>query len=115
MRWLALGLVLLLGSGCALFTKPTGTITIERQEFINSWAVTKVLYQRMRAQAAAVCIAETTLPRKLDALDCAELAVIDRKAKALAIQVEAKIATPEAELDWVVIKDILSLLVGLVP
>ena len=114
MRALALAAVILLLPGCAAFTKPTGTITIERQEFINTWAVTKVLYKRMRTQAAAVCVADT-LPRRLDKIDCADLASIDRKAKVIAIQVEAKIETPESEIDWAVVKDFLSLLVGLVP
>lgn len=39
--------------GCAavhsVFTNPTGQITISRQEFINTYAVVKVLYARMRA------------------------------------------------------------------
>ena len=114
MRWLAIGLVVLLGSGCALFTKPTGTITIERDQFLSTYATLKVLYKRMRIQAAAVCVA-TTLPRTLDQIDCAELADIDRKAKALDIQIQAKIEVPESTIDWVVVKDFLGLLVGLVP
>jgi hypothetical protein len=109
---------MLLVSGCAatksLFTNPTGLITIERSQFLSTYAVVKVLYKRLRAQAAAACV-ENTLPRKLDQIDCAELAAIDRKVKALDIQIQAKIEVPESEIDWAVVKDLLGAIVGLVP
>lgn len=116
MRVLALLLAAVLLAGCALFTKPTGNITIERQEFINAWAVTKVLYQRLRTQAERYC--RTRPPEealRLDGLNCGELADIDRKAKVIAIQVDAKIAVPESELDYETIKELLGILVGLIP
>jgi len=90
---------LLLG-GCAFFTKPTGLITIERQQFINTWAVVKVLYARLR--------------ERFDG-PAEELALVDRQARALAVQIDAKIAVPESEIDWAVVKEFLSVLVGLVP
>ena len=114
--WL-IGLALVL-PGCAatksLFTNPTGQITIERAQFLSTYATIKVLYKRLRAQAASVCV-ENALPRKLDQIDCAELAAIDRKVKALDIQIQAKIEVPESEIDWAVVKDILGAIVGLVP
>ncbi len=114
--WL-IGLALVL-PGCAatksLFTNPTGLITIERAQFLSTYATIKVLYKRLRAQAAAACV-ENALPRKLDQIDCAELAAIDRKVKALDIQIQAKIEVPESEIDWAVVKDLLGAIVGLVP
>lgn len=91
-------------TGCAatkaVFTNPTGNITIERQEFINTYAVVKVLYKQLRANFQGT-------PE--------ELAAIDQRAKALDIQIQAKIEVPESEIDWAVVKEMLSVLVGLVP
>ena len=98
------------------FYRETGEITIPRQDFVNTWAVTKVLYSRLRAQAERYC--QTRPPAealRLDTLNCGELPEIDREARALAVSVDAKIAVPESEIDWATVKELLSLLVGLVP
>lgn len=97
--------------GCALvsdaFTNPTGNITIPRQEFINTYATVKVLYLRMRAHAETLC-------RKGE-LDCDELLKLDQDIKAVAIQIEKKIAVPEAEIDWAMVEKLLGALISLVP
>lgn len=101
---LILATVLATTPGCALvhsvFTNPTGRITIDRQEFINTYAVVKVLYQRMRANFKGS-------PQ--------ELLEIDREARALSVQIEAKIAVPESEIDWAVVAKLLGALISLVP
>ena len=110
MRWLLLA-VALLTPGCALvhsaFTNPTGTITIERQQFVNTYAVVKVLYTRLRAQAQLAC--------ERGEVDCQELVSVDKQVKALNVQIEAKIAVPESEIDWETVKELLKALVSLVP
>ena len=103
-RLIALALLL---AGCALFTQPTGVITIERQQFINTYAVTKVLYTRLRTQAQAAC--------ERGEFDCTELAQVDREVRQLNATIEAKIAVPESEIDWAVVMALLKTLVGLVP
>lgn len=98
-------------SGCAgtraLFTNPTGLITIERQEFVNTYAIVKVLYRRMYVQAQRAC--------ERGEMNCEEVALLDRTARQLAVRIDAKIETPESEIDWAVVKDMLGILVGLVP
>jgi hypothetical protein len=97
-------LVVSLTGGCAavhsVFTNPTGLITIDRQEFVNTYARVKVLYTRLRANFQGT-------PD--------ELREIDRAANALSIQIEAKIAVPESEIDWAVVVKMLEALVSLVP
>lgn len=99
--------VLLSTSGCVLLTEPTGRITIDRQEFINTYATVKVLYLRLRSQAQLAC--------ERGEVDCDELRGIDKAAKALNVQIEAKIAVPESEIDWAVVMELLKALVSLVP
>jgi len=53
MKRLALGVALILTvSGCAAvkgyFTEPTGVITIERQDFLDTWALVTVLAEERR-------------------------------------------------------------------
>ncbi len=111
MKLVAIGLFALTLSftlaGCSTFMRPTGTITIERQEFINTYAVVRVLYTRMREQAQAAC--------ERGEVDCQQLAEIDKTVKHLNASIEAKIAVPESEIDWGVVRSVLSALIGLAP
>lgn len=110
-----LGAVLLL-AGCTttreVFTNPTGNITIERQQFVNTFATVKVLWKRLRANAELAC---ASAPAGEVGPCFAKLREIDDQAKALSIQIEAKILVPESEIDWEVVKDLLGMIVGLVP
>ncbi len=119
MRLGALVVAVLLLSGCATgqlahdtFTNPTGNITVPRQEFINSYAVVKVLWKSLRENAELAC---TTAPAGKVGPCFDKLHEIDARAKVLAIQIEAKIAVPESEIDWAVVTGILSAIIGLVP
>jgi len=110
-RAIALALCVVLFSGCALlggaFTKPTGLITIDRQEFINTYAVVKVIYKRMLEDATVRCDeAQPCLARIEDT---------NAQAKALAIQIEAKIEVPESQIDWATVVALLKALASLVP
>ncbi len=107
MRGVAIGLLALALSGCTAFMQPTGTITIERQEFINTYAVVRVLYTRMREQAQAAC--------ERGEIDCQQLVEIDKTVKHLNTSIEAKIAVPESEIDWAVVRSFLGVLIGLAP
>ena len=106
MKTLALSLFLLV-SGCTILTTPTGRITIERQEFINTYAVVKVLYTRLRVQAQLAC--------ERGEVDCDELRRIDIEVRKLNTTIEAKIAVPESEINWAVVKELLGMIVGLIP
>ena len=113
--WLA-GLLLLL-AGCGTiqgaFTRPTGTICVPRQDFVNSWAVVKVLYKQARAEAETYCLAKPSPEARGSCLG--NLHSLDTNAKVLAIQVDAKIEIPEAELDWEAITTMLKLIASLIP
>lgn len=119
----ALALLLALSlSGCTfvkdIFTNPTGKITIERQEFINSYAVIKVLYKRLYAQALVSCEQHAKGAKAEDmmvAWNCEALPGFHAQARALSVQIEAKIEVPESEIDWAVVNGMLKALVSLVP
>ena len=104
MKRLVAGLMLaaVLGSGCAIFTKPTNTITVERQDFINAWARAKVIYGKAFRLASRAC-AQGAWPED----ECRKAAALHEQAKRVALEIEAKIATPESELDWKVILKVL--------
>lgn len=104
----------LASSGCAavrgIFTEPTGLITIERQDFLDTWALVMVLAEDFFAEADRACTAGAWPP-----ITCAKLPGAKGQAKAIAIAVRAKIAVPESRLDWGAIKDFLGVLVSLRP
>lgn len=103
-RWLALILVLLLTPACALLTRPSETVTVERQQFLNAYARATVLYAKAAERMAALCRADT-----LDRQECARMAAIHEQAKALDAEVRAKIAVPESEVDWARVMRLLEL------
>ena len=100
--------------GCALFkqafTEPTGVITIERQDFIDTWALVTVLAEDFFAEADRACAAKAW-----PAASCANVPAAKTKAKALAVAVRAKIAVPESRIDWDAVKELLGVLVSLRP
>lgn len=121
-RVVALLVVALVGlSGCAatksLFTKPTGKITIDRQEFVNTYAVVKVLYRRLYEQARASCEqhAKAKTEDMMLAWNCEALPGFHAQARALDVQIQAKLEVAESELDWAVVVGLLKALVSLVP
>lgn len=113
---LLLAVAVLLTMGCgtakAAFTNPTGNITIERQQFINSFALIKVLWREIRHNAEVACVRG---PEEQVAPCLVALRKIDAQAKELAFNIEAKIAVPESEIDWVVVMGLLKAIVSLVP
>ena len=94
-RLLGAMLVVSLLSGCGIFSKPSAVTTIERQEAINAWARAKVLYGRAVVLAERACATGQWSP-----VECAKAAQLHEQAKRLGAEVEAKLATPEAEVDW---------------
>ena len=109
MRALALMLAAVMLTGCALFTKPTGTITVERQEFVNSYALAKAIYLKAAERVRALCVAELLSPPRCEA--AAETA---QAAKRLDLEVEAKLLVPESEINWTVILKMLEFAAGVV-
>lgn len=115
--WL-IGLALIL-PGCGgknlakdVFTNPTGNITIPRQDFVNSYALVKVLWKDIRHNAELTCVRG---PEEQMAPCLIRLREIDAQAKQLAYNIDAKIATPESEIDWAVVMGLLKAIVSLVP
>jgi len=113
---LVLAVALVLVTGCAtahdVFTNPTGNITVPRQEFINSYAVVKVLWKQLRENAELAC---ASAPQGQVSACFGKLHDIDTRAKVLAIQIEAKILVPESQIDWGVVTGLLSAIIGLIP
>jgi hypothetical protein len=100
-------------SGCALtksaFTNPTGIITVERQEFLDTYAKIKAIYLMAVDQVARGCQAGQ-FPEDF----CLKAANVHQEAKALDLAVQAKIAVPESKLDWATIGTMVGLLAKLV-
>ena len=115
MKRLALAVALMLTvSGCAAvkgyFTEPTGVITIERQDFLDTWALVTVLAEDFFTEAGRACAAGAW-----PAVTCAKVPGAKAQAKALAVAVRAKIAVPESRFDWGAVKELLGILVSLRP
>lgn len=108
-RLAAAALLALLLSGCAVFTKPTGQITIERQEFVNAWAMAKAIYLRHIEYLAQGC-RQGAIPEA----KCAALEKSHEAAKRLALEVDAKLAVPESEINWAAVMKMLEFTAGLV-
>ena len=106
-------------SGCALFksafTEPTGVITIERQEFIDTFALVSVLTEDFFKEADRACAHSGTTQRAWPAATCANVPTAKAKAKALGVAIRAKIAVPESRIDWGAVKELLGVLVSLRP
>jgi hypothetical protein len=100
--------------GCALlkeaFTEPTGVITIERQDFIDTWALVTVLADDLFLEADRACAA-----RAWPVVTCDKLPAAKAQAKAVGVAVRAKIAVPESRIDWGAVKELLGVLVSLRP
>ena len=109
-RALAVCLVALWLPGCAMFTTPTGRITIERQDFIDTFALITILAEDFFVEADRACAA-----RAWPVETCARLPAAKAKAKALSVAVRAKIAVPETRIDWGAVKELLGVLVSLRP
>lgn len=99
-------------AGCAgpvpFLQRPSDKITVERQQFINVWAQVKVLWEHSVKRDELLCQA----PALLDPERCAKLPALKEQAKAIYLTVEAKLADPEAEINWANIEKLLGLLAG---
>jgi hypothetical protein len=96
-------------AGCAVFTKPTGVITIPRQEFINAYGLAKAIYLKHAAQVAEQC-----RQGQLSLDYCARAKAAGQEAKRLDLEVEAKLLTPEKEVNWAAVMKMLEFTAGLV-
>jgi hypothetical protein len=112
-RLAALVCVAVLLAGCGTFTKPTGRITVDRQDFIDSYALAKVLYQRVRSAGETYCLERQPPQARVDCM--VELSKLDSQAKLASLEIEAKIAVPESEVDWGTIVTLLRLIAAMVP
>ena len=110
MKSIALLCALMLSvNGCALFIKPSTEFSVERQKFINAYARARVTYQHLHARIDALCQVD-----RLTKDICAKAAAIDHQAKALDAEIQAKLTTPESEVDWDRVMRLLELALGLV-
>ena len=108
MRGIALALVLALVTGCGFFTKPAETISVERQQFLNAYARARVLYATVAERMTRLC-AQERIARE----ECARMAVVHEQAKVLDSEIQAKLAVPESEVDWVRVMRLLELALSL--
>jgi len=101
-------------SGCTVakefFTDPTGRITIERQEFIDFYATTRVLYRRLYEHLDDLC-AKGEAPERT----CQRLPLLHEQVRELDIRIQAKIEVPESRIDWANVAKLLGALISLVP
>lgn len=101
-------------SGCTIakefMTEPTGRVTIDRQEFIDFYATTKVLYRRMYEHVDALC-AKGEAPERT----CQRLPILHEEIRALDVRIQAKIEVPESRIDWNNVAKLLGVLIGMVP
>lgn len=81
--------------GCALVTKPATTISIERQQFVNAYARARILYGTVAERMTRMC-AQGRIERE----ECARMASVHEQAKRLDTEIQAKLDTPESEVDW---------------
>lgn len=102
-------LILLLLAGCAVFTRPATTISVERQKFVNAYARARVLYQHLASRMEALCQSQ-----KLAQETCAKAEAINQQAKMLDAEIRAQLDVPESEVDWERIMRLLELAVGFV-
>ena len=113
MKALIIAIVLLL-PGCTVasnaFTNPTGQVTIPRQEFINTYSFLYVLTKDFLAEAEEAC-KEGRWPEA----NCVRIPTVKQELIVFDLNVRAKIAVPESEIDWAVIIGILKALAGLRP
>lgn len=108
MRGIALALVLALVTGCGFFTKPAETISVERQQFLNSYARAQILYATVAGRMTRLCAAG-----QIERQECARMAAIHEQAKALDAEIRAKLAVPESEVQWDRIMQLLELALAL--
>ena len=101
--------LLLLFTGCSVFTRPTNVITIPRQDFINAYGLAKAIYLRHAAQVADGCRAG-----QLPVEYCQRAQAAAQEAKRLDLEVEAKLLTPEKEVNWAAVMKMLEFTAGLV-
>ena len=100
----------LLLAGCALFTQPATTISVERAKFINAYARARVLYATVAERMTRLC-AQGQIERE----ECARMASVHEQAKALDAEIQAKLAVPESEVDWNRVMRLLELALSLIP
>jgi len=91
-------------TGCSVVTKPTGVVTIPRQDFVNSFALAKAIYLKGAERVQALCVAELLSPQR-----CQAARETDEAAKRLDLEVQAKLLVPESEINWDVILRMLEL------
>ena len=107
---LVLALVLVL-TGCSTLglTKPTGVVTFDRQDFVNVYEKSKVLVDKVIApQIVQACVAGAISPS-----NCAAAGLLYKEWQKLVLDLDAKIANPETEIDRETMFKLLGLLVDL--
>ena len=91
-------------------TKETGRLTIERQEFVDTWASVQVLFDGYVEQNKKLCAQVACR----DAVRCALLPDVEAQGKVIKMTVEAKLRNPEATIDWQNVAKILGLIAKMV-
>jgi len=108
--------VLLVSGGCAAakgwFTTPTGQITVDRQEFLDTWGLVRQLGAAYLAGERAK--ANCSTPSQ-DVARCLLVSDAERKAKTVALYIDAKAATPETTVNKEAVQALLAAVLALRP
>ena len=98
----------LLLAGCAPLVRPASIISVERQKFINAYSRARVLYGTVAERMTRMCA-----QGKIEREECARMASVHEQAKALDAEIQAKLDTPESEVDWPRVMKLLELALDL--
>ena len=94
--------------GCAPFVRPATNIQFERQKFVNAYARARVLYATVAERMTRMCA-----QGKIEREECARMASVHEQAKRLDTEIQAKLDTPESEIDWPRVMKLLELALDL--
>lgn len=100
-------------SGCALvkgwFTEPTGTICVEREIFVKTWAIVEALGELYFTDEVKRCVLGA------DAARCLKVVEARGLAQYLQVEINAKIAHPELTIDREAVTGLLKALIAMKP
>lgn len=108
MKIMALVMVTVLLSGCALFTKPADEIRFDRGELALSYADIKAAYVLLAQSVTQACNAQ-----RLSETSCADAAKIHDRMGLLDHAIRKAIRSPKAEVDWEAVGEAVKLITGL--
>ncbi len=111
-RAVALSAVLLASAGCAPtfrnpFVVPTGKVTLDRQQFVNTYEALKTIYIRARPIADNLCS-----QRELSEAQCQAMSESEHQLLLVDLEIQTVLRNPEVVPNWELIGKLVSALAG---